>query len=205
MRPMPEETKEGGAGDATAAEGQALRKATAAGSTASADSTIATQLQQLQGNITKLTELVASQQKTIEQYKSVDPEQIKKAAADAAKSVLSDQQTRQAIEQKRRDFAAEKLKGLPAVYGSRLGDDPAKWEAEAQAIAEQAKTELAAAGLKPADVGGRATGGTPPKSQVDVSKLSGTALITEGIKRSTPERAGYVPADRQQTGQQSAA
>jgi hypothetical protein len=90
--------------------------------------------------------------------------------------------------------AAERLADLPAAYRRLM---PATGSADDLAAAEQAirrqyRDDLSAAGRTLAGGGpAPAAGGvSPAAAPVDLSKLSGLALITMGLKAGTPTRGG---------------
>lgn len=112
-------------------------------------------------------------------------------------------QTSQQQSQQRQQFVGDKLKDVPAVYHTLLGNDPAQWPQQEQKIRDQFKADLAAAGVKAPSVSGDAgTGGsaTPAgTAAVDVNKLSATQKIEMGLKQSPPARGtsatlGTIPA-----------
>lgn len=110
--------------------------------------------------------------------------------ADAVKAIVGDalkaNQTQAGQEAARQQFAAEKLKGVPAVYAAGLGTDPAKWESEAATIAGKYQADLKAAGFAPKDLGNAAAaGGTPTAAKsIDLSKVSGADLLSEAVVES---------------------
>jgi len=89
----------------------------------------------------------------------------------------------QSVADQRREFVATKLKDLPAFAARSLGDDPARWPEEEQALRTEYRASLAAAGVKPASVGGREPGGKPPAKAVDLSKLSPSEKFELGLKQ----------------------
>jgi hypothetical protein len=117
--------------------------------------------------------------------KDAKPEAL---TAEAVAKIVADQiaAASQANGQKaaRDAFQAEKLKDLPAAYRNQLGSDPAKWAAEEQAIREQFKADLKAAGLEPKNVGGAAKEGgkTAEQNPVDKSKIDPVSRIEMGLK-----------------------
>lgn len=122
----------------------------------------------------------------------VTAEDVAKIVAEQLKGF---QQTSQQTAQ-REAYLGSKLKDLPAAYRNQLGPDPAKWAAEEQAIRDQFKADLAAAGVKPADVGGDQPGGQKPGQAVDLSKLSPVQKVMAGLAASTPQgaRGNATPA-----------
>lgn len=128
----------------------------------------------------------------------VTAEDVAKIVAEQLKGF---QQTSQQTAQ-REAYLGSKLKDLPAAYRNQLGPDPAKWAAEEQAIRDQFKADLAAAGVKPADVGGDQPGGQKPGQAVDLSKLSPVQKVMAGLAASTPQgaRGNATPATAVATG-----
>jgi len=91
----------------------------------------------------------------------------------------------------RNSFIADKLKGVPAAYHGKLGNDPSKWPAEEQAIRENFKADLQSLGLKAPDVSGGAgagaAGGTPSPEAAAKASLArnltpGQAKFAESLK-----------------------
>jgi hypothetical protein len=70
-------------------------------------------------------------------------------------------------------FIAEKLKGVPAAYHGRLGDDPAKWPGEEQAIRNSLKSDLAMMGVAPKEVSGGDPGGASGSAATAEAKITG--------------------------------
>ena len=82
----------------------------------------------------------------------------------------------------REAFIADKLKGVPAVYATKLGSDPAKWATEEQAIRDGLKADLAALGVTPKTVDGETPGGTTAASgTVGTAALSLAQLKAQGL------------------------
>jgi hypothetical protein len=116
------------------------------------------------------------------------PGEVKPVTLDDVKNVIAEQfkgiQQQNQQSAQRDAYLANKLKDVPAAYRNQLGNDPAKWATEEQTIRDQFKTDLAAAGLKPKDVGGvTPAGGAPPTSSVDLSKLNPTQLAELSFKQ----------------------
>lgn len=116
--------------------------------------------------------------------KAIGPEDVAKAVQDA----VAAQTTAQAATDAKKAFIAEKLKGVPAAYHGKLGDDPAKWAAEEQAIRAELKSDLAAMGVTAPDLDGGAAAAeaATPAATVDTSKLTGQQLMEIGLKTSKP-------------------
>lgn len=89
----------------------------------------------------------------------------------------------QSVADQKREFVATKLKDLPAFAAKSLGDDPANWPAEEQALRSDYRASLAAAGVKPANVGGKEPGGKPPAKAVDLTKMSPSEKFELGLKQ----------------------
>jgi len=87
------------------------------------------------------------------------------------------------------DFVAQNLKGVPSIYATKLGDDPAKWGDEAKVARETFQADLKAAGVKAPPLGSdpaAGTAGTATPAQVaDTSKLTGYDLIAMGVKQNS--------------------
>ena len=94
------------------------------------------------------------------------------------------QQQSQSAERTR--FQQDKLKDLPEVYRNQLGNDPAKWAAEEQAIRDRYKADFKAAGGKVEDVGGEQPGGQAPAASLDLSKNSPVQNIALGLRDAKP-------------------
>jgi hypothetical protein len=86
-------------------------------------------------------------------------EAAKSLTLDDITKLLDARDTQRAGTEARQKFIGEKLKGVPAAYHGLLGNDPAKWPAEEQAIRAQLQTDLAGLGVKAGNVGGGAGGG----------------------------------------------
>jgi hypothetical protein len=113
------------------------------------------------------------------------------SAADVSKVVgeqIAAQNAARESSDARKAFVGEKLKDVPAVYAAKLGDDPAKWPADEQAIRTQYQADLAKAGVKAPNVDGAAgtAGAAKAGAAVDTSKISGQSLIEVGLKDSKP-------------------
>lgn len=85
-------------------------------------------------------------------------EQFDKAVEAKASKLIDDKlaardQTAQQTAERAR-FIGEKLKDLPEVYRAKLGNDPAKWAADEQAIRDGLKADLKGLGIDPANIGG---------------------------------------------------
>jgi hypothetical protein len=108
------------------------------------------------------------------------------------KRLAAQQQSAQA--QAQRDaFLAEKLKDLPAAYRSKLGTTRRSGRTRSRRSAPSSRSDFAAAGGKPADVGADKPGGAKPAEAVDFSKLSPTQLIAQGLKTAVPQRGAAIP------------
>jgi hypothetical protein len=108
---------------------------------------------------------------------------------------LTAQQQSAAAAAARTAFAGSKLKDLPQAYQDKLGNDPAKWAGEEQAIREQFKSDMKALGVEPKTVGGAATsdgGITAAADKPDLSKMNPVQLIALGLKQHPV--AGSLPA-----------
>lgn len=112
-------------------------------------------------------------------------------AADVAKIVADTMGTARASDQAaaaRQATIETKLKDLPAAYRNQLGNDPAKWQAEEQAIRDAYKADFKAAGGadQTKDVGGNngGAGAAKPAQTLDLSKLTPTQLIAQGLRNS---------------------
>jgi hypothetical protein len=103
-------------------------------------------------------------------------------------SRLSATQQQQSTKAQRDKYIAEKLKDLPAAYARQLGDDPAKWAAEEQAIRGDFKTDYESKGFKLPPVGDpKSDGGTTPdKKPLDLSKMTPMQLAVQGLSESKP-------------------
>ncbi len=130
-------------------------------------------------SITALTELI-KKPGTEERPKAETPaglteEQVKKLIADATTTAQQDMSQKAA----RDAYIGEKLKDLPAAYRNQLGTDKSKWAAEEQALRDQFKADLEAAGVKKADLGNAAKeGGNASGSQVvDRTKIDPIDLM----------------------------
>jgi hypothetical protein len=119
-----------------------------------------------------------------------------------------DTQTRQAADltNQRQRYAAEKLKDLPPVYATQLGNDPAKWAAEETALRQQYRGHLEASGVKIPDVSGNPPASTAPggtttaAGTVDLTKASPVQAIAMGLRTSKAAQAGGVaPARRRRS------
>jgi hypothetical protein len=79
----------------------------------------------------------------------------------------------------RDQYMADQLKDLPAAYRNQLGNDPAKWKEEEQAIRDQFKSDLKTAGVETKALGDAARDGgkTPELRPVDRSKLTPLDLL----------------------------
>ena len=123
--------------------------------------------------------------------KAGTPEAVAKLVADQLTAQNAKQTAAADLAAKRTAFIADTLKGVPAIYAGKLGDDPAMWADEAKTIRETFQADLTAAGIKAPAVSsnppaGAATG-TAANAMVDTSKLSGIQLIALGVKQnSTP-------------------
>lgn len=120
---------------------------------------------------------------------SIKLDDVKKLVADELAAAQATQATAKADADKaaarkaKRDaFVAEKLKGVPAVYAALLPDtdDDAELSAAEATIRERFRSDLAASGLKLADVGNNATG--TAVDAADVAKLSPQDKIAVGLK-----------------------
>lgn len=137
-----------------------------------------------------------------DQVKALQADLGKVANPEAIAKVVSDQlaasQASQTKIAARQAYVSEKMKDVPAAYLSQLGDDPAKFTENEQAIRTQLKADLAKLGVKAPDVGGTAPGGDPKKATdaVDTSKLSGIELITMGVQGTSSSAS--APADKAQ-------
>lgn len=120
--------------------------------------------------------------------------------ADDVAKIVGDQlkayQTTAAADAARRSYQADKLKDLPEVYRNQLGTDPAKFAAEEQSIRDAFKADFKAAGGTVPNVGGSAAAGgaggagtVKPGEMVDLSKLTPTQLIAQGLAASKPQGA----------------
>lgn len=178
---------------ATSTEGQGLRSTQSTGDSGKADlARLQAEGQALREMVGQLTQQVSGLATALQGVKPLKAEDVTAAAAAAVKSALAEVEGKRATGDQRKAFIAEKLKGVPPAYAMALGEDPAKWDAEAAAITTRAKTELEAAGYKPADIGGKSTGGAAASTTPDFSKLNGQQLLEEGLKRSRP--SGIAPS-----------
>lgn len=118
-----------------------------------------------EGNLKTVADTVASQKVLDAQavQKLIEADATERAAATqkAAEAKAADDAKAAEAKAATEKFAAENLKGVPGRYHGDLGGDPAAWEAKAKAIREQFAADLAAAGVKVADVGGTAGGEAP--------------------------------------------
>jgi hypothetical protein len=106
---------------------------------------------------------------------------------------LAEAQAKGAKSADRQAFIDTKMKDVPAAYRGKLGDDPAQWAAQEQAIRGEWAADLKAVGFTPPNVGGGAggAGGTTPAAKaVDETKLSGAQLLSIAVEESAvPSRA----------------
>lgn len=106
---------------------------------------------------------------------ALTPEAVRKMVADTMAQTLKARDDAAQSSAARDTYLADKMKGVPAAYQSKLGSDPTKWAAEEQAIRDGLKADLAAMGATVKDVsGGNAT------SQADTPKTSANANLTPG-------------------------
>jgi ribosomal protein L19E len=122
-----------------------------------------------------------------EPAKALTQEDIAKLISDGIGSALKARDTEAQSSAARNAFVAEKLKGIPAVYAARLGNDPAKWATEEQSIRETFKADLLAAGATIKDVGGGNPGGgasdnKPAANPLAMSLTAGQAAFAQGLK-----------------------
>ncbi len=86
------------------------------------------------------------------------------SADDVAKAVeakLGESKASAEADAAKKAFIGDKLKGVPETYVSKLGNDPAKWAEEEQAIRTQLKSDLAAIGATVPNVSGGGDGAAP--------------------------------------------
>lgn len=130
--------------------------------------------------------------------------------AEGIAKLVADQLAAQSAGQEKKaaraSYIAAKMKDVPDAYHSALGDDPAKWADQEQAIRATLKGDLTKLGVKAENVGGDATagGGDKPAAAIDTSKLSGIELIGMGVKASAGN-ATEAPATATATTQQTRA
>lgn len=157
------------------------------------------QLEQIGGEVTKLSGLVAAQQPAADASKGTPAAAAAGTPSAAAPITLKDvadlldkrdaqrQQSNQVTTQ-REAFIGSKLKNFPAAYQAKLGNDPAKWDAEATEIENAFKADAQKFGWKIPNVGGDNPGGTAVTSvRPDMSKLSPTQLIEAGLKQESAQ------------------
>jgi hypothetical protein len=111
---------------------------------------------------------------------AVTVEQVEKLVGEK----LAATQAAAATKAQREAFVAEKLKDVPAAYHATLGEDPAKFAEQEQAIRATLKADLEKAGVKAEPVGGGGGGKAAADAPVDTSKLSAYELIGLGVKQS---------------------
>lgn len=127
---------------------------------------------------------------------------------DDLNTLLAQRDQRAQSSAQREAFIREKMKNVPEAYARQLGDDQAKWPAEEQAIRARFRADLAALGIKAADVGGGDAGGATSgdaarageaeristrKQQLIASGMSeGLAAYAASLKM--PQRASNGPA-----------
>lgn len=121
----------------------------------------------------------AKKTQVTEGAKALTLEDVTKVVTDALGKQQKDAQQVAARDQ----FVSTRLKNFPPAYQARLGNDPAKWEAEAATIADEFKADIGKFGGKLPDVGGDNPGGkSPAAAQPDLEKQSPTNLIAMGLK-----------------------
>jgi hypothetical protein len=69
-------------------------------------------------------------------------------------------------------FVSERMAKFPAAYRAQIGHDPAKFEEQLKSIQSQFETDFKAAGGKITDVAAPGSGGKPPETTLDPSKLT---------------------------------
>jgi hypothetical protein len=131
--------------------------------------------------------------------KPLSADDVKQLVASGVKETLTAFTTSQQQAQARQSYIDTKLKDvsekLPELLGT-LGNDPAKFAEQEQAIRGTFKSRMEALGVKAADVSGKTEGGKPAGAAVDTSKLSGFELLTLATKDQKPLAGGVaVPAD----------
>jgi len=143
-----------------------------------------------------------------EQIKGLQDGLSKAATADMVKQTISEQiaaaNASQAKGVDRAKFISEKMGDVPAAYLTGLGDDPAKFAEQEQAIRTTLKVDLAKLGVKSADVGGDA-GGKKVSDAIDTSKMSAIELIDLGVKQTSGGQAAAAPASPAAAGEAAAA
>ncbi len=141
----------------------------------------------LPGAVTAAIKPISEQVQTLAQKITTAPtaESVSKAVTET----FAAQQTQQTQVNARQEFISQNLKGIPDAFHSMVGNDPAKFAEQAQALRDALKT----AGVTVANVGGNASpantqGRGDPKSvtaAVDTSKLSGIELLRMGVASSS--------------------
>lgn len=91
--------------------------------------------------------------------KPITLEDVQSAITNSLTSAFKTRDDAAATSTLRNSFIGEKMKDLPPTYQSQLGNDPAKWPTEEQAIRDRFRAEMAAAGFKVPDVGAGNAGG----------------------------------------------
>ena len=86
-------------------------------------------------------------------------EKAGKEAADKATKAAAEATAKAGTAKARAGAIAEHLKGVPAIYADKLGDDPTKWAAEAKAAREAYQADLTAAGIKAPPLSSGSPGG----------------------------------------------
>jgi len=118
---------------------------------------------------------------TLEQVKGLLDERDKKASDSAGRTA----------------FIARTLGKLPTAYQGQLGQDPAKWDAEAKSIQSQFETDAKAMGVKLENLGTPAGDGgkTPAAEKPDLSKIPAFELLHMGVERLPVPTAAVAPAE----------
>jgi hypothetical protein len=117
-------------------------------------------------------------------------EQVQKQISDGIAAALKTQAAEVQSSQARNAFIAEKLKGVPAAYAAKLGNDPAKWAEQEQAIRGELKADLASIGATVKDVSGGNPGGATASAGTDAEKI--TQFKAQGLSDGAAEFAANL-------------
>lgn len=170
--------------------------------------------QAIQGAIAAATKPLAEQVAALQgELKTV--QEASKAAGVAPKTEdvvravneqLAAQQAAVASSAARSAAITEKGKGILPKYLEKIGNDPAKFDAEIAEARAACQADLAAAGIKAAAVSSDAPGGSAkPADLGDTSKLSGAELIAMGVTASAANPKPAAAAEKQaETGKETA-